>query len=52
MAPSPLQRVKVPENRVLAQIIDGEAIIINMETGCYYSLDSVGAEIWRCIEVY
>ena len=44
------QRIKVCEGRVISQIIDGEAIIINMETGCYYSLAKVGAEIWRCFE--
>ena len=50
MTPTPFKRVKVSEGKVVSQIIDGEAIIINMETGCYYSLDKVGAEIWRCIE--
>ena len=50
MTPRTFKRVKVPEGKVVSQIIDGEAIIINMETGCYYSLDNVGAEIWRCIE--
>jgi len=44
------ERFKICEGKVVSQIIDGEAIIINMETGCYYSLDKVGAEIWRCIE--
>jgi hypothetical protein len=28
---------------------DGEAVLINLETGNYYSLNPVGAEIWSAI---
>ena len=38
----------VPE--VAATVIDGEAIIINVLTGVYYSLDAVGAVIWSLID--
>lgn len=34
------------EPEVAATIIDGEAIIINVLTGVYYSLDGVGAVVW------
>lgn len=34
---------------VNAEVIDGEAIIINVTTGVYYSLDSVGAYIWELL---
>ena len=34
---------------IIHEIIEGEAIIINMEKGHYYSLRSTGAEIWDCI---
>lgn len=40
---------KPRENEVVSQVIDDEAIIINMNTGCYYSLNKTGAEIWDCI---
>lgn len=33
-----------------AKVIDGEAILINLETGVYYSLEAAGAEIWALIE--
>ncbi len=29
---------------------DNEVVIINLDTGSYYSLDKVGAEIWSLIE--
>jgi len=38
-----------PRN-VVSEIIDGEAVIINLETGIYYSMNQIGAEIWRLFE--
>ena len=32
---------------VVHEVIDGEAIMINMTTGSYYSLDGVGAAVWE-----
>ncbi|HSE41917.1 MAG TPA: PqqD family protein [Acidobacteriota bacterium] len=29
---------------------DNEVVIINLESGSYYSLDNIGAEIWTLIE--
>ena len=34
---------------VNAEIIDGEAIIINLATGVYYSLENIGAYIWELL---
>jgi hypothetical protein len=31
---------------VVHETIDGEAILIHLVTGTYYSLDGVGAEVW------
>ena len=31
-------------------MIDGEAIIINLTTGVYYSMDGVGGRIWSLLE--
>jgi len=40
-----------PNNEdVGAQVIDGEAIIINLSNGMYYSLDNVGGKVWEMIE--
>ena len=30
--------------------LDGEAVILNLESGVYYSLDQVGAHIWVLIQ--
>jgi hypothetical protein len=36
---------------IAAKVIDGEAIIINVMSGAYYSLDGAGAVAWSLIEV-
>ena len=35
---------------VAAKVIDGEAIIMNLTNGAYYSMDGVGALVWEGIE--
>lgn len=35
---------------VVGEVIDGEAIIMDLRTGAYYSADGVGAVIWEAIE--
>jgi coenzyme PQQ synthesis protein D (PqqD) len=42
-------RYKVNEKLVTSKIIDGEAIIINLASGMYYSLDKTGALVWMLI---
>lgn len=42
-------RFKVNEKLVTSKIIDGEAIIINLASGMYYSLDKTGALVWMLI---
>ncbi len=34
------------EEEVASKVIDGEAIIINLANGIYYSMDKVGAHVW------
>ena len=41
-------RINTPQ--VTSQIIDGEAIIINLESGNYYNLNSTGTDIWDGLE--
>jgi Coenzyme PQQ synthesis protein D (PqqD) len=36
--------------RVINETIDGEAIMIDLTTGSYYSLDRVGGEAWAILE--
>jgi hypothetical protein len=35
---------------VAGEVIDREAIVINLSTGIYYSMDGVGAAIWALVE--
>lgn len=42
-------RFRVNGPGVTHEVIDGEAVIINLETGNYYSLDLAGAEIWTLL---
>ena len=44
------QCLKPNSDEVAAKILDGEAILINLSSGMYYSLDSVGSFIWSIIE--
>jgi hypothetical protein len=37
-------------DEVAAQVMDGEAIMINLSNGMYYSMDGVGGFIWGLIE--
>lgn len=41
---------QVNSPNVIHEIIDGEAVLVNMENGSYYSIDSVGAVVWDYIE--
>lgn len=41
-------RIKTPE--VVSENIDGEVIIIHLKYGYYYSLDTVGAQLWGWLE--
>jgi hypothetical protein len=41
-------RVNVPS--VIHEIIDGEAVLINLESGSYFSIDNVGALVWEYVE--
>jgi hypothetical protein len=34
---------------VVAEVIDGEAVLINFETGSYYSLNGAGAAAWEAL---
>jgi Coenzyme PQQ synthesis protein D (PqqD) len=44
------QRFRVNTPTVTHEIIDGEAVIINLDTGNYYSLVDVGSFIWGLVE--
>lgn len=40
-------RYEIRPRSVVHENIDGEVVIINLETGCYYSLRDSGAVVWE-----
>ncbi len=44
------ERLAVRRGEVAAKVIDGEAILINLSTGLYYSMGKVGGRVWSLIE--
>ena len=45
----PRIRYRVNSPRVAHEIMDSEVVIIDFETGSYFSLDGSGADIWACL---
>jgi Coenzyme PQQ synthesis protein D (PqqD) len=41
--------VQIADTEVVARVFDGEAIIINLASGKYYSMDRVGTLAWRLL---
>jgi hypothetical protein len=45
------QQLRPRDEEIAAKVIDGEAIIINLANGIYYSMDKVGGLIWDLLQV-
>lgn len=43
-------RLRRRDDDIVAKVMDGEAVIINLSNGIYYSLDHVGATMWEMIQ--
>lgn len=41
--------VAVSDDAVFREL-DGESVVLNLETGLYYGLDEVGTRIWRAVD--
>src|SRR3982751_2250343 len=41
-------RATVPDG-VVSRELDGETVLLNLETGIYFGLDAVGTDMWRAI---
>lgn len=41
-------RALVPD-AVITRELDGETILLNLDTGIYFGLDKVGTDVWRAI---
>lgn len=44
-------RYQLRSSDVTGKVIDGEAIIMNLATGAYYSLEGAGAALWELLEL-
>ena len=40
----------IDQAHIVSEVIDGEAIIVNLANGYYYSLDAAAAEIWGWLQ--
>jgi len=45
-----IQRKLVASSTVVAAELEDEAVLLNVETGLYFGLDAVGAEVWKLLE--
>ena len=43
------ERICANEPDIVSKIMDGEAILINLQTGAYYSLRDAGALVWHAL---
>lgn len=43
-------RLRINDDEVAAEIVDGEAVVINLGTGMYYTLAGTGCEAWAMVE--
>lgn len=39
-----------PTSNVIAQIIEGDAVVINLENGCYFTFNTPGTDVWAGVE--
>ena len=44
------QRLGINPSKVVHETVDGETILIHLQTGNYYSLTGAAAEIWALVE--
>ena len=44
-----LVHFRINSPKVIHETIDGETVIVNLDSGNYYSLDDIGADIWDSI---
>jgi hypothetical protein len=43
-----MYRINAP--KVIHETIDGETVLVNLDSGNYYSLDGAGADVWGLLE--
>jgi hypothetical protein len=41
---------RIASSKIISDVIDGEAVLVNLASGDYYTLDPVGREVWELME--
>lgn len=44
-----MTQIRIPSS-VLFRDLGGEAVLLDLESGCYYGLDEIGTRIWSLLE--
>ncbi len=44
-------RVRIPEG-ILSNLLEDELVLLNLNTGVYFSLDTVGTRIWQLVQAH
>lgn len=47
---TPGKTYSVNSQRAISETLDGETIIINLETGSYYSMNAGGSKVWELLQ--
>ncbi len=42
--------IRIPPDRVVSEVIDGEVVAIDLQSGRYYSLEGAAARAWEAIQ--
>lgn len=45
---NPNRRIEIPEG-VLVRELQGEAVLLDLDSECYFGLDEVGTRMWRAL---
>ncbi|MEX1112647.1 MAG: PqqD family protein [Candidatus Andersenbacteria bacterium] len=45
-----LKEYQISRPAVVAEVINGELVAIQLETGCYYNSNSTGSYVWSLLE--
>jgi hypothetical protein len=43
-------RFRINSPPIIHETVDGETILVNLESGCYYELNEVGTNIFECLQ--
>jgi hypothetical protein len=43
-------RYDASEARLEVSDVDGELVVLNLDDGCYYAIEGIGADIWGLVE--